>query len=150
MRLPGSLMSRPHYDAKALTLAPIASEPERLLVNEDHPDATVIGFAARGAAELWEADDRAPRAELAALLGETRARIALHLAVPASTTGLAERLELAPSTVSRHLSALHDTGLAERVRRGPVVLYRLSARGSALLDLFGSADLAVQPGAERD
>ena len=37
MRMRASVMSRPHYDAKALTLAPIAAEPERQLVNEDHP-----------------------------------------------------------------------------------------------------------------
>ena len=96
----------------------------------------MIGFAARGAADLCAQDARKPATELAALLGATRARIAMQLAVPASTTGLAEQLGLAPSTVSRHLSALHDTGLVERVRRGPVVLYRLSARGAALLDLF--------------
>ena len=120
----------------ALTLAPIACEPELILANEDHPDATVIAYAARGTAELWGEAQRAPANELAALLGATRARIALALAAPATTSALADRLALAPSSVSRHLTALLESGLVDRTRRGPVVYYRLTARGTALLDLF--------------
>ena len=82
----------------ALTLAPIACEPELILANEDHPDATVIvvrrarhrGAVGRGAA-------RAGR-RVAALLGATRAGVALALAAPATTSALADRLALAPST----------------------------------------------------
>ncbi len=114
----------------------MACEPERILVNEDHPDTTVIAFAVRGAADLWEERVREPGAELASLLGPTRARIALALELPATTTGLAADLRLAPSTVSRHLGALVATGLVDRTRRGLVVYDRLPARGAALLDLF--------------
>jgi DNA-binding transcriptional ArsR family regulator len=96
----------------------------------------VIAYSARGSAELWDEAALRPAAELATLLGPTRARIALALALPATTSELAERLRLAPSTVSRHLSALAETGLTDRTRRGPLVYYRLSARGTALLDLF--------------
>jgi DNA-binding transcriptional ArsR family regulator len=120
----------------AVMLAPIACEADLILVNEDHPDATVIGYPARGSAELWGAAQREPAAELSSLLGATRARIALAVAVPSTTSELAERLELAPSTVSRHLFGLLENGLADRTRRGPVVIYRLTARGTALLDLF--------------
>jgi DNA-binding transcriptional ArsR family regulator len=105
-------------------------------VNEDHPEATVIAYAARGSAELWEEQRRRPGAELAALLGVTRATVALALAMPSTTSELADRLSLAPSTVSRHLSALREAGLADQTRRGPNVYYRLTARGSGLLDLF--------------
>ena len=117
-------------------LAPIACEADLILVDEDHPDATVIGYPARGSAELWGGAPREPAVELSSLLGATRARIALALAVPTTTSELADRLELAPSTVSRHLFGLLENGLADRARRGPVVIYRLTARGTALLDLF--------------
>jgi DNA-binding transcriptional ArsR family regulator len=128
----------PNYVAQpTLTLAPIACEPDLVLVNEDHPGAaTVIAYAARGSAELWEEARRAPQGELAALLGPTRASVALALAVPSTTSELSDRLGLAPSTVSRHLTGLVDAGLADRCRRGPCVDYRLTARGSALLDLY--------------
>lgn len=121
---------------KPLMLLPLACEPERLLANEDHPDATVIAYAARGSGELWGEGVREPAAELASLLGETRATIALALALPATTSDLADQLALAPSTVSRHLAAVVEAGLADRTRRGPAVYYRLTARGTALLDLF--------------
>jgi DNA-binding transcriptional ArsR family regulator len=120
----------------ALTLAPVACEPDLLLINEDHPNATVIAYAARGSAELWEVTRHAPADDLAALLGTTRAAVALGLALPSTTSELADRLGLAPSTVSRHLTGLLAAGLADRSRRGACVDYRLSPRGTALLDLF--------------
>ena len=120
----------------ALTLAPVACEPEMILVNPDHPEATVIAYAARGSAELWEEARCVPTDELAVLLGATRASIALALATPATTTTLAEWLNLAPSSVSRHLSSLLATGLVDRTRRGPAVYYRLTERGTTMLDLF--------------
>jgi DNA-binding transcriptional ArsR family regulator len=106
------------------------------MINEDHPDTTVIAFAVRGAADLWDERMRDPDADLATLLGMTRARIALALDLPATTSGLAADLRLAPSTVSRHLTALAATGLVDCTRRGPLVYYRLTERGCALLDLF--------------
>ena len=131
----GFTLQRAYVAEQALTLMPLACEPEQILVNEDHPDATVIAYAARGAAELW-APPPAPHAELARLLGDTRATLALALATPSTTTDLALRLQLAPSTVSRHLSGLAETGLVDRTRCGALVYYRLTARGEALLDLF--------------
>lgn len=136
MRMEAMMMSPAFYDAKALTLAPMACEPERILINEDHPNTTVIAFAVRGAADLWDERMREPEPELASLLGPTRARIALALELPSTTSGLADALRLAPSTVSRHLSALASTGLVDSTRRGAFVVYRLTPRGCALLDLF--------------
>lgn len=132
----GAVTHTSYVAHQTLTLAPVACEADLLLVNEDHPDATVIAYAARGSAELWGEGRRPPAAELAALLGPTRATIALALETPATTSALADRLDLAASTVSRHLGGLLATGLADRVRRGPLVYYRLTARGTALLDLF--------------
>jgi DNA-binding transcriptional ArsR family regulator len=131
----GHVMESTYVAEQALILMPLACEPEQILANEDHPDGTVIAYAARGAAELWEPPPAA-NAELARLLGDTRAALALALATPSTTTDLALRLRLAPSTVSRHLSGLAETGLVDRTRCGPLVYYRLTARGEALLDLF--------------
>ncbi len=131
-----AVFQRSYVADKPLLLIPLACEQQRILANEGHPDATVIAYGARGSAELWGEGIREPGAELAALLGGTRATIALALALPATTTDIAEQLELSPSTVSRHLSELVATGLADRARRGPAVYYRLTVRGNALLDLF--------------
>ncbi|HCA87527.1 MAG TPA: transcriptional regulator, partial [Streptomyces sp.] len=51
---------------------------------------------------------------------------------PATTTGLALRLGLAPSSVSAHLSALRDAGLLASRRCGHEVLYERTPLGIAL------------------
>lgn len=53
--------------------------------------------------------------------------------VPCSTTDLARQLELAPGTVSAHLSALAQSGLAVSAREGRLVLYSLTSSGRELL-----------------
>jgi DNA-binding transcriptional ArsR family regulator len=131
----GVTTKRSYLAEKALTLMPLATDRDLIVANEDHPEATILAYPARGSAELWEDVPRAG-GELALLLGETRATIARALELPATTLDLATRLRLAPSTVSRHLSALAELGLADRTRRGACVFYRLSPRGEALLDLF--------------
>ncbi|MFI1168868.1 ArsR/SmtB family transcription factor [Streptomyces sp. NPDC020801] len=73
-----------------------------------------------------------PSAELARLLGATRAGLLTALARPASTAQLAERHFLSPATVSYHLGVLHQAGLVTRARSGRTVLYRRTAAGSRL------------------
>ncbi|WP_073948052.1 ArsR/SmtB family transcription factor [Streptomyces kebangsaanensis] len=73
-----------------------------------------------------------PSAELARLLGPTRAGLLTALAHPSSTTQLAERHYLSPATVSYHLGVLHRTGLVARTRSGRTVLYRRTPEGSRL------------------
>ena len=119
---------------RALTLMPLACEPEQILANEDHPDATVLAYAARGAAELWEPPP-APTRSWPGRWG-TRGRRSPRARHPEHDDRPRARLRLAPSTVSRHLSGLAETGLVDRTRCGALVYYRLSARGEALLDLF--------------
>jgi DNA-binding transcriptional ArsR family regulator len=121
----------------SLILLPIPAAPDRLLVNEEHPRATLIAYPARGVAELW-GPRRAPARELGELLGASRAAVLLALELPSTTHDLAARLHLAPSTVSRHLTALTALGLAQRARCGAIVAYRLSDRGAGLLDLFAA------------
>ncbi|WP_405594686.1 winged helix-turn-helix domain-containing protein [Streptomyces sp. NBC_01410] len=74
----------------------------------------------------------APSAELARLLGPTRAGLLAALAQPASTAQLAERHFLSPATVSYHLGVLHQAGLVVRARSGRAVLYRRTPAGSRL------------------
>lgn len=61
------------------------------------------------------------------LIGSTRARVLDALALPLTTSALATQLELAPSTVSTHLTVLHSAGLVVRRRDGQRVLYARTA-----------------------
>ncbi|MEU1201823.1 DUF5937 family protein [Streptomyces sp. NPDC005813] len=91
---------------------------------------TVI-YPARGAAGSGPVGAEAPRA-LARLLGPHRAAILAGLATPASTSALAGRHGLAPSSVSAHLSVLREAGLVVPHRRGYYVLYARTTLGEAL------------------
>ncbi|QOV33547.1 helix-turn-helix domain-containing protein [Streptomyces ferrugineus] len=92
---------------------------------------TVI-YPARDMARLHTAP-RPPQA-LARLLGHQRAAVLTGLAAPSSTTELAHRHGLAPSTVSAHLSVLRESGLLESRRQGHYVLYGRTALGDALVE----------------
>lgn len=65
-----------------------------------------------------------PPRPLDELVGATRASLLAELAMPRSTTELAERLHLSPGTVSHHLQVLHRAGLVHRTRRSRHVLYQ--------------------------
>ncbi|MGW4798916.1 DUF5937 family protein [Nonomuraea sp. NPDC004297] len=93
---------------------------------------TVI-YPARGMAGLWPDDAPTPAPDaLVRLLGANRAAILRGLCEPASTTALAHRYGLAPSSVSAHLSVLRDSGLLTSHRRGHQVLYTRTPLGEAL------------------
>ncbi|MEE1772809.1 helix-turn-helix domain-containing protein [Streptomyces sp. JV185] len=99
---------------------------------------TVLSFTARGAG-LLHADpgprgaEQPPREDrLAILLGRGRASVVRELAVPITTSALADHLGLAASTVSQHLSALVSAGVVQRHRAGTRVLYELNRSGVAL------------------
>ncbi|MEU4686308.1 ArsR/SmtB family transcription factor [Streptomyces xinghaiensis] len=90
-------------------------------------------YPARGLGGLWEsASGEQPPEVLSRLLGRGRAAVLTALEEPASTTGLARRLGLAPSSVSAHLSALRDAGLLTSHRYGHQVLYERTPLGIAL------------------
>ncbi|WP_419997911.1 DUF5937 family protein [Streptomyces boninensis] len=94
---------------------------------------TVI-YPARGVGGLW-VRDAAPEAArtLERLLGAGRARVLAALAEPASTSALATRLELAPSSVSAHLKVLRAAGLLSARRARHEVLYERTPLGMALV-----------------
>ncbi|MEU7789297.1 DUF5937 family protein [Amycolatopsis sp. NPDC049159] len=89
-------------------------------------------YPARGVASLWTSEVALPEA-LAEVLGRTRALLLAALDRPAATTELARRCDLAPATVSAHLTALRGAGLLASERRGHRVLYRRTELGDALL-----------------
>ncbi|MFF2079035.1 ArsR/SmtB family transcription factor [Kitasatospora sp. NPDC058162] len=65
-------------------------------------------------------DDRRRRS----LLGNSRTTLLTHLTQARTTTELADRTGLSPSTVSYHLQALHRGGLVRRTRRSRHVFYQ--------------------------
>ncbi|OEU85741.1 ArsR family transcriptional regulator [Streptomyces abyssalis] len=93
---------------------------------------TVI-YPARGVGGLWQRPTPDSAQAVARLLGANRAAVLGELEEPASTTSLAARLGLAPSSVSAHLSVLRDAGLLTSRRVHHQVLYERTPLGIALL-----------------
>lgn len=93
---------------------------------------TVI-YPARGVGALWsDGTGPATAQALARLLGAGRAAVLAALDEPASTSALARRLRLAPSSVSAHLSVLKAAGLLTSRRERHRVLYERTPLGAAL------------------
>lgn len=90
-------------------------------------------YPARGSATLWEDVPPSDTDPLAGVVGRTKARLLRELAAPASTTVLADRLGIAPSTISQHVKALAAAGLLESRRAGRSVHYRRSSLGDELV-----------------
>jgi DNA-binding transcriptional ArsR family regulator len=97
---------------------------------------TVI-YPARGIGGLWS--ETGPRASeaLTRLLGRGRAAVLAALDEPDTTSSLARRLGLAPSSVSTHLTTLRAAGLLTARRERHRVLYERTPLGIAVL---GAAD----------
>ncbi|MGW4074221.1 DUF5937 family protein [Streptomyces asiaticus] len=93
---------------------------------------TVI-YPARGVGGLWREPDAVTADALVRLLGASRAAILAGLEEPASTTALAARHRLAPSSVSAHLAVLRGAGLLSSRRQGHQVLYERTPLGMALV-----------------
>ena len=90
-------------------------------------------YPARGLGGLvTEAGPGAAEA-LTRLLGRGRAAVLAALDEPDSTSALARRLGLAPSSVSAHLTALRDAGLLTARRERHRVLYERTPLGIALV-----------------
>ncbi|MEU1786294.1 DUF5937 family protein [Streptomyces sparsogenes] len=98
---------------------------------------TVI-YPARGVGGLWQEPVERAADALVRLLGANRAALLSGLEEPASTTALAQRLGLAPSSVSAHLAVLRSAGLLTSRRDGHRVLYQRTALGTALLEGDGA------------
>ncbi|ADJ50743.1 ArsR family transcriptional regulator [Amycolatopsis mediterranei S699] len=119
-------------DARGLLLIPAVFAWPNVGVVTVPPWQISLLYPARGVASLWTSAAEPP-APLAEVLGRTRALLLTTLDRPAATTELARRHDLAPATVSAHLTALRAAGLLAAERRGHRVLYRRTELGDALL-----------------
>ncbi|MFH9421768.1 DUF5937 family protein [Streptomyces sp. NPDC017529] len=117
-------------DGRGVLLMPsVFVWPDVISAFEPHWQPTVV-YPARGIGGLWNEPETGPA--LARLLGVNRAAVLTALHEPASTTALAHRLGLAPSSVSAQLSVLRDAGLLTSRRHGHQVLYERTPLGIAL------------------
>jgi len=121
-----------HLDGQGLVLMPSVFSWPDVVSGFEPPWQPTVAYPARGIGGLWaEPGDRTPDA-LVRLLGRGRAAVLTALDEPATTTALAHRLRLAPSSVSAHLGALRDAGLLTSRRYGHQVLYERTPLGIAL------------------
>ncbi|MFF1559603.1 DUF5937 family protein [Streptomyces sp. NPDC058279] len=119
-------------DGQGLLLMPSAFVWPEVIGGYDPPWQPTLVYPARGIGALWTSPTEVTPRPLAALLGRARADILCALTEPASTTALAARLSLAPSTVSAHLGTLRAAGLLIAARHGRQVLYERTPLAIAL------------------
>ncbi|MGQ4374135.1 DUF5937 family protein [Streptomyces sp. SAS_267] len=121
-----------HLAGQGLVLMPSVFAWPDVISGFEPPWQPTLVYPARGIGGLWaEPADRTPDV-LVRLLGRGRAAVLTALDEPAGTTSLAQRLRLAPSSVSAHLTALRDAGLLVSRRYGHQVLYERTPLGIAL------------------
>jgi len=135
--------ARYQAEDKRLLLIPLIFSKGALMCSSDRGDVIAVSYQARGSAVLAGGARSGDADGLALLLGRGRAQILRALGTPATTAGLAASLNLAPSTVSEHLSVLVQAGVAYRRRAGRRVLYGLEPAGLAMVSLIGSQHSAA-------
>ncbi|MCL8013819.1 helix-turn-helix domain-containing protein [Streptomyces sp. AS02] len=131
-----------HAGERRLLLVPLVFAEGCRLYSTDDPEVLTVSFQARGAAVLRERQEEPAAGDrLGLLLGRGRAAVLRELGGPLTTAGIADRLGLAPSTVSEHLSVLAESGVVTRHRVGRSVYYQLTDTGRALLALLSGEDV---------
>nr|WP_225954410.1 DUF5937 family protein [Kibdelosporangium phytohabitans] len=130
--LPTYSSARIDLDERGLLLVP-STFASGIGVMMTPPWQPSVVYPARGAAVLWESVPAPAGDPLAGVVGRTKALLLRELADPASTTTLAKRLGVAPSTVSGHVKALTAAGLLSGRRAGRSVHYSRSALGDELV-----------------
>jgi DNA-binding transcriptional ArsR family regulator len=137
---PAGALARAHAGAAdhdgPVVLVPLLARPGTLHVDPDHPHGTLVAYAAPGAEQVWE--HAAPHDGLAALLGGTRARVAVCVHAPRTTGEVARLVGVSPGLASQHLSALRDRGLVDRHRRGRHAVHQLTPLGRRVCDAMRS------------
>lgn len=98
----------------------------------------MIIYGARGSGNWYNETMPDPEEQLRVALGDAPARLLVALSEPDHTSNLARRLYLTAGAVSQQLKRLNQAGLVESHRSGYKVYYRLSERGSKLINLFGA------------
>jgi DNA-binding transcriptional ArsR family regulator len=133
-------LSVPASAHAGLRLVPSVFTWPFLLVAPGRTGPPSLVYGARRAHTLWGDDTMEPDddAAVGALLGRTRAAILARLALPITTTELAETLNQSPPTVSHHLSVLRQNGLVTSWRSGRRVLYQRTPLGNGVLVAGGA------------
>ncbi|MFD6491411.1 DUF5937 family protein [Streptomyces sp. NPDC060188] len=121
-----------HLAGQGLVLMPSVFSWPDVISGFEPPWQPTLAYPARGIGGLWAEPGGSTSDALVRLLGRGRAVVLTALDEPATTTALAHRLRLAPSSVSAHLTALRDTGLLVSRRYGHQVLYERTPLGIAL------------------
>ncbi|MFF1441409.1 DUF5937 family protein [Streptomyces sp. NPDC058295] len=122
-----------HLGGAGLVLMPSVFSWPDVVSGFDPPWQPTLVYPARGIGGLWtDTTAHSPEA-LVRLLGRGRAGVLGALDEPATTSALAHRLGLAPSSVSAHLTVLRDSGLLVSRRYGHQVLYERTPLGMALV-----------------
>ena len=116
-----------------IVLAPCAFTWPSLSVDCCAVEQPVLIYPPRGVAELWQDSESDQADPLSALVGRTRAALLATLALPRTTTQLAEQLDLSPAAVSQHLKILKGAALVSAQRRGRMVLYQRTPAATTLL-----------------
>lgn len=98
----------------------------------DERSPTLV-YPTRGVATLFVDGERGERAEIAELIGATRAEILKAVGDGADTSSLARRLRRSPGNVADHLKILRAAGLVTSARLGRHVIYSRTPLGDALL-----------------
>ena len=117
-------------DGRGVLLLPSVFVWPDVVSGFDPPWQPTVIYPARGIGGLWTEPETGPA--LARLLGANRAAVLAALDAPSTTTALAHRLGLAPSSVSEHLSVLRDAGLLVSHRHGHQVRYERTPLGITL------------------
>jgi DNA-binding transcriptional ArsR family regulator len=145
LELAGTVPSVELYCAARLVIVPLIFGRRMTRCASDSAGTVAVSYQARGAALLHKArlvmDRGRPPAEadrLALLLGRGKAAVLRGLAVPTTTSELAEALGMSASTVSQHLSTLLTADVVHKRRIGVRVVYALDGAGVALLKYFDS------------
>jgi DNA-binding CsgD family transcriptional regulator len=134
VRIDGPMAHRVHsVNGAGVLLVPCVFIWPRLTVFDSGLYQPTITYAARGVGDVWATPLDTTEAPVAELIGRGRAALLAVLDLPLSTTQLADRLGVAPSTVSEHLSILRRSGLVRSHRSGRTVLYERTPLAGRLL-----------------
>ncbi len=121
---------------RRIVLVPSLIASEAVLVHGDEPDTLSIAYPLRNADRLRRTGARVTD-RVAAVLGEPRAALLRALDRPMPMGAVADLLDLAPASVTRHCDLLERAGLIERERRGRAVVVARTDEGGELLDVLG-------------
>lgn len=132
VRTKGGVPPSQALDGRGLLLMPSVFVWPEVVSGFAPPWQPTVIYPVRGIGGLWQRPSPGAAGALVRLLGANRAAILGGLAEPASTTALARRHGLAPSSVSEHLAVLRAAGLLTARRQGRQVLYERTPLGMAL------------------